>query len=86
MTRNQIITWVIVILILIGAGIYYVTRPMVTATNPNDQVVACTMDARVCPDGSSVGRSGPNCEFAECPMVKGDATVDTTIYPADIYK
>ena len=27
----------------------------------------CTRDARICPDGSSVGRSGPNCEFAACP-------------------
>ena len=26
----------------------------------------CTMDARQCPDGSYVGRSGPNCEFV-CP-------------------
>ncbi|MDO8514240.1 MAG: hypothetical protein Q7S50_01720, partial [bacterium] len=29
--------------------------------------VACTMEAKICPDGSSVGRSGPNCEFATCP-------------------
>ncbi len=29
--------------------------------------VACTMDAKLCPDGSSVGRTGPNCEFAPCP-------------------
>lgn len=28
---------------------------------------ACTMDAKICPDGSAVGRSGPNCEFAKCP-------------------
>jgi hypothetical protein len=28
---------------------------------------ACTMEAKVCPDGSSVGRTGPNCEFAPCP-------------------
>lgn len=28
---------------------------------------ACTMEAKLCPDGSSVGRSGPNCEFAKCP-------------------
>lgn len=28
--------------------------------------VACTMDAMMCPDGSYVGRSGPNCEFV-CP-------------------
>jgi hypothetical protein len=26
----------------------------------------CTMDAKQCPDGSFVGRSGPNCEFV-CP-------------------
>ncbi len=29
--------------------------------------IACTMDAKICPDGSAVGRSGPNCEFAPCP-------------------
>ncbi len=29
--------------------------------------VACTLDAKLCPDGSAVGRSGPNCEFAPCP-------------------
>jgi hypothetical protein len=31
------------------------------------QQVACTMEAKLCPDGSSVGRTGPNCEFARCP-------------------
>ncbi len=28
---------------------------------------ACTMEAKICPDGSSVGRTGPNCEFEKCP-------------------
>lgn len=28
---------------------------------------ACTDDAKVCPDGSYVSRTGPNCEFAPCP-------------------
>lgn len=28
---------------------------------------ACTEEAKICPDGSAVGRSGPNCEFAPCP-------------------
>lgn len=39
-------------------------------TNPNTEspdMVACTMDAKICPDGSSVGRVGPNCEFEACP-------------------
>jgi hypothetical protein len=29
--------------------------------------VACVMDAKICPDGTSVGRVPPNCEFAACP-------------------
>lgn len=29
--------------------------------------VACTMEAKICPDGSAVGRIGPSCEFAQCP-------------------
>lgn len=28
--------------------------------------VACTMEARMCPDGTYVGRTGPNCEFTPC--------------------
>ncbi|MEX1997825.1 MAG: TspO/MBR family protein [Candidatus Andersenbacteria bacterium] len=27
----------------------------------------CTQEAKLCPDGSYVGRTGPNCEFAACP-------------------
>jgi len=32
-----------------------------------DTGTACTLEALVCPDGSAVGRIGPNCEFAPCP-------------------
>lgn len=38
------------------------TTPITTPTEP----VFCTMDAMECPDGSWVGRTGPNCEFV-CP-------------------
>lgn len=34
---------------------------------PSHQGVACTDDAKLCPDGSAVGREGPNCEFPDCP-------------------
>jgi hypothetical protein len=37
---------------------------------PHDPV-ACTMEAKICPDGSSVSRTGPNCEFAPCPGEPG---------------
>jgi hypothetical protein len=30
---------------------------------------ACTEEAKLCSDGTAVGRTGPNCEFAECPTV-----------------
>lgn len=29
--------------------------------------VACTTEARMCPDGTAVGRTGPSCEFSPCP-------------------
>lgn len=34
---------------------------------PPPSPVACTQEAKVCPDGSAVGRTGPQCEFAACP-------------------
>lgn len=34
---------------------------------PDEEMIACTMDAMQCPDGSYVGRQGPHCEFAPCP-------------------
>lgn len=33
--------------------------------------VECTMEAKLCPDGSYVGRSGPLCQFEACPEVGG---------------
>ncbi|MCX6740678.1 MAG: hypothetical protein NTZ49_05650 [Candidatus Parcubacteria bacterium] len=34
--------------------------------NISNEPQACTQEAKLCPDGSYVGRTGPNCEFAEC--------------------
>lgn len=38
--------------------------------------VACTDDAKECPDGSFVGRVAPDCDFAPCP---GDEEVGCTL-------
>lgn len=43
----------------------------------DDDFVACTMDAMQCPDGSFVGRSGPNCEFV-CPSEPAPAGIVCT--------
>ncbi len=42
---------------------------------------ACTEEAKICLDGSTVGRTGPDCEFAACPTVSGSAT---TTLPSSI--
>ena len=49
------------------------SMPLPTDEDPTG--VACTMDAMQCPDGSFVGRTGPNCEFV-CP--DGDTTTNDT--------
>ena len=41
--------------------------------------VACTTDAKLCPDGSAVGRIGPKCEFAECPITNNKVNTDITL-------
>ncbi|MFA5134527.1 MAG: hypothetical protein WC505_01930 [Patescibacteria group bacterium] len=67
------------IVVLLGAGIfiyfqYWGTDGIPTNSNTNTpantNAVACTMEAKLCPDGSAVGRTGPNCEFAACPEVE----------------
>lgn len=41
------------------------------AFNPSPSLApqACTEEAKVCPDGSTVSRTGPNCQFSPCPEV-----------------
>jgi predicted lipoprotein with Yx(FWY)xxD motif len=41
-------------------------------TPPVNNTTACTAEAKICPDGSAVGRTGPNCEFAPCPQIVGN--------------
>lgn len=48
-----------------------------TITNGGN-AIACTMDAKVCPDGSTVGRTAPNCEFAPCPANETPTTQTPT--------
>lgn len=43
-----------------------ITNAPTIAPKGKEQVY-CTDDVKLCPDGSYVGRSGPNCEFAPCP-------------------
>lgn len=71
-------------LIIIGFSASYVVYLSDTGQlKPNPDLtnggVFCTMDAKLCPDGSYVGRTGPNCEFAECPAVQGSGIRGTVL-------
>ncbi len=59
------------------------------SSDSSSSLTACTMEAKICPDGSAVGRQEPNCAFAACPVTSSGATLqsvsDHTItisYPA----
>ncbi|PIV71262.1 hypothetical protein COW57_00515, partial [Candidatus Roizmanbacteria bacterium CG17_big_fil_post_rev_8_21_14_2_50_39_7] len=42
--------------------------------SPTPEPVASTIEAKMCHDGSVVGRVPPNCEFEECPSVDNSTT------------
>lgn|GEM_PF-1238418 len=53
---------------------YYNLNPIldVSIPAPSGKIkTVCTMEVKLCPDGSSVSRGGPNCEFAACPQKEG---------------
>lgn len=56
------------ILVVIAVPVLCVGAYLIfSALRGSREPVACTMEARICPDGSAVGRVGPSCEFAPCP-------------------
>lgn len=63
----------IVLIIVVGVGAF-IYRNMMERPAAGGEQVACTMEARLCPDGSAVGRQGPNCEFTACPAPNVEIT------------
>lgn len=59
---KQLFAGIVIIVVLGLAGFFY--RNALEGQRGNE--TACTMDARICPDGTTVGRTGPSCEFAKC--------------------
>lgn len=53
----------IIFIIVIGIGGFAYRAVIEQAPQP----LACPADAKVCPDGTAVGRTGPSCTFPACP-------------------
>ncbi|MFH1171454.1 MAG: hypothetical protein V1778_02865 [bacterium] len=71
------------LIIMIGAMLafgtmaYLVIRSYQSTTTNSS--VACTLEAKICPDGSSVGRIAPSCEFAACLATNTNAVANVNI-------
>ena len=71
MSRLAIKIFILIIALIAVTGsvfFYYQNR------QPSIRPVACTQEAKLCPDDSAVGRTGPNCEFAACPPASATST------------
>lgn len=72
--NKKIIQNVIIIIVVILIGYFIYQQYLIPSKQ--QKPITCTKEAKICPDGSTVGRTGPNCEFAPCP----DQTVGWKIY------
>jgi hypothetical protein len=57
-----------------GAGV-----KTVVATSKTEEGIVCTTDAKLCPDGSYVSRTGPSCSFAVCPSGEAQSGATSVI-------
>lgn len=68
-----LIPGLIFVIFLAVSGSYFLgksSNPTVPLLSPTDvQQKTCTSEAKICPDGSSLVRTGPNCEFTPCPTI-----------------
>lgn len=71
MKRISLIIIGVVILGLLGVASFIFSERREVGEVRKTEDIVCAMDAKLCPDGSSVSRNGPKCEFAPCP----DATI-----------
>ncbi len=58
----------IVYIVAVLAGIVGLTLIILRLSGNASELIACTQEAKLCPDGSYVGRIGPKCKFAQCPI------------------
>ncbi len=69
MSHSKSLVLGLIVLVVLGLGLFYSMKEKAPAQNepPKNDTIVCTMDALLCPDGSSVGRVPPSCAFATCP-------------------
>ncbi len=67
-----------ILIILIAAAVIFGGVLYYAKVLKKPAQVACTQEAKQCPDGSYVGRVGPNCDFAPCPVSSSTQSAATS--------
>jgi hypothetical protein len=79
MRKEKLLLSVFLAIVLIGLVAFVIAENnSVSINNSGENGTVCTMDAKMCPDGSYVGRIGPNCKFAPCPRENNESENDTS--------
>lgn len=70
---NSLISIILLLVVVLIGGWYFYKAQQPThrgfeGADDNRLTSTCPQDAKFCPDGSSVSRTGPNCEFTKCPQ------------------
>ena len=80
MKKTLIVFISILVLILVGVLGFFINK----TRQPEE--VACTLEAKLCPDGSAVGRMPPDCEFALCPGESSEGILVSLPKTGDVVK
>ncbi len=80
MKKNMKNIFIILLIFLMAILIFIGFKFLKLVSTPT----ACPLDAKLCPDGSSVGRVLPNCEFSPCPGEKEGILVSAPQRNAEI--
>jgi len=66
--KKTLITAILIIIIVGGFVTWQIYMNARSRPSGPSGPAVCTQEAKLCPDGSYVGRTGPNCEFQACPV------------------
>ncbi|PIQ66573.1 MAG: hypothetical protein COV96_00805 [Candidatus Zambryskibacteria bacterium CG11_big_fil_rev_8_21_14_0_20_42_18] len=83
MSKKILGTVTIILLVLVVPMATSNAQTLETKVKVEDDIILCTQEVRLCPDGSYVGRKAPSCEFATCPGEGGGADNGDSIIKDD---
>lgn len=60
---------IIIPFLLVSLGVFFYSNSNIFSSPTKKTVIKCTLEEKICPDGSLVYRAGTECEFTACPLL-----------------